>query len=41
MSLDDIKSVIIREFRYREPGFINLELIRNLELASTQSDFEQ
>jgi len=33
VTMDDIKTVIIREMRFRQPNFINVELISNLEDA--------
>jgi hypothetical protein len=38
--MDDIKSVIIRESKYRDPAFFNVELIRNLEIQD-QSEYNQ
>lgn len=41
VTMDDIKTVIIREMRFRYPNFINVELITNLEDAIRQDPIER
>ncbi len=41
VTMDDIKTVIIREMRFRQPNFINVELISNLEDAIRQDPIER
>ncbi len=41
VTMDDIKTVIIREMRFRSPNFINVELINNLEDAIRQDPIER